>query len=247
MRRLSAPTDSVSSEVENPYWLSFSDIMAGLLVVFILASVALILELAQIKAQAMSAIQELNKAEEVRRELLREIRDTLNARGVPVTLGDNETVLRLPETVLSFDAGKFNIPEGTSFRERALLIGKTINDSIKKEERWRYLDTLFVEGHTDNRPFSNKALKGNWGLSAFRAISLWDFWNTQLPESARLADLKNQTGRPLFSVGGYAETRPIQKIQETKAQRRKNRRIDIRFTVVKPSLENFQKIKRVLE
>lgn len=32
---------------DNPYWVSFSDLMSGLLVIFILASVALIIELTQ--------------------------------------------------------------------------------------------------------------------------------------------------------------------------------------------------------
>ena len=247
MRPFGTPASQAQTEVENPYWLSFSDIMAGLLVIFILASIALILELAQIKAQAMSAIEELNKAEQVRRDLLHEIRDRLNAQGVPVTLGDDETVLRLPESVLSFDPGQFKIPNDKAFQQRARLIGQVIHESIQKDQRWKYLDTLFVEGHTDNRPFSNRRLKGNWGLSAFRAIALWDFWNSELPDDKRLAQLKNKDGNFLFSVGGYAETRPIQIIQETKAQRRRNRRIDIRFTVVKPSMENFQKIRQVLE
>ena len=34
---------SASVDEENPYWMSFSDVMSGLLVIFILASVILIL------------------------------------------------------------------------------------------------------------------------------------------------------------------------------------------------------------
>ena len=54
------------TEDENPYWMSFSDIMASLLVIFILAAVALILALSE-KSDAVSReIQELQKAEQVR-------------------------------------------------------------------------------------------------------------------------------------------------------------------------------------
>ncbi|MDU3956382.1 MAG: chemotaxis protein MotB, partial [Pseudomonas aeruginosa] len=39
----------VSVDEENPYWMSFSDIMSALLVIFILASVILILQLMEIQ------------------------------------------------------------------------------------------------------------------------------------------------------------------------------------------------------
>ena len=38
-------TRPVSVDEENPYWMSFSDIMSALLVIFILAAVILILQL----------------------------------------------------------------------------------------------------------------------------------------------------------------------------------------------------------
>jgi len=41
----------VSVDEENPYWMSFSDIMSALLVIFILASVILILQLMEIQKE----------------------------------------------------------------------------------------------------------------------------------------------------------------------------------------------------
>ena len=46
MRPLARPRPPLSDE-ENPYWVSFSDLMSGLLIIFILAAVALIIELTQ--------------------------------------------------------------------------------------------------------------------------------------------------------------------------------------------------------
>jgi len=63
----------------------------------------------------------------------------------------------------------------------------------------------------------------------------------------RLNELKNHSGSPLFSVSGYGETRPVQEIQETENDFQKNRRIDIRFTVRRPVLEEFTNIKKLLE
>ncbi|MCY1439001.1 hypothetical protein D9M71_552190 [compost metagenome] len=121
-----------------------------------------------------------------------------------------------------------------------------INDVISRDNRVEYLDTIFIEGHTDNRPFPGFMGKGNWGLSTFRAISLWQFWSTELPEAERLNRLSNQDGEPLFSVSGYAETRPVSKQQVTEEDYRLNRRIDIRFTIRRPQSTEYEAVKSLL-
>lgn len=228
---------------ENPYWISFSDIMAGLLIVFILAVIVLIIELMEIKTRVSQDILELEKAEKARASLLHEIVGELKTLDIPVELSDNDTVLRIPENVLTFDSAKFDI--NTRDKQRvSLSIGKIVYQAIVKEERWQYLDTIFIEGHTDNVPYPNSYLKGNLGLSTFRAISIWEHWSKKIPA---FKELKNHNGAYLFSVSGYAETRPVQEVQKTAHQRRINRRIDIRFTVKKPSMESLKSIKGQLE
>ncbi len=70
----------VSSDVrrnvdeENPYWISFSDIMAGLLVIFILASVVFIIQLQKRRLDVEQAIRELSEANKNRADLLDEIK-----------------------------------------------------------------------------------------------------------------------------------------------------------------------------
>lgn len=77
MKILSANRKTVNVDEENPYWISFSDIMSGLLILFILASMALILELMQTRAKVSDAIEEIAKAEKVRQDILHEIRSEL--------------------------------------------------------------------------------------------------------------------------------------------------------------------------
>jgi flagellar motor protein MotB len=81
---------------------------------------------------------------------------------------------------------------------------------------------------------------GNWGLSTFRAIAVWKFWNQQLGDAANLATITNHTGKPLFSVSGYAAQRRLVEPEITKADLQKNRRIDIRFTVKSPKISDYQ-------
>jgi preprotein translocase subunit YajC len=63
--RLASHTPTKVDE-ENPYWISFSDLMSALLVIFILAALALIIELTQKTESIDDSIKELQKGEQVR-------------------------------------------------------------------------------------------------------------------------------------------------------------------------------------
>ena len=172
MRFLSARSNSKADE-ENPYWISFSDIMSGLLIIFVLAVLALILELTQTKTEVSEAIKELAKAEQIRREILDEIARELYKKNIEVKIVDNHTVLRIPDELLSFETNRFEIPENETVKRTVLEIGRTLYDAITLLNRWQYLDTIFIEGHTDERRYKGSKYKfGNWELSTLRAISL---------------------------------------------------------------------------
>lgn len=239
---------SVTVDEENPYWISFSDLMSALLVVFILAAVALIIELTETQKKIEQDIEQLQNAERARRDILHEIRDELDKHDVKVVIADNDTVLRIPEATLTFESNSYQIPEDKQLREAISLIGTVLHQTISKPFnttdksllRFEYLDTIFIEGHTDSRP--SLRTKGNWGLSSYRAISLWEFWDRTVTVSPTLAEMENAYGQKLFSVSGYAATRRIQLEEETPEQRRANRRLDIRFTVKRPSISQLEDI-----
>lgn len=242
----------VSVDEENPYWMSFSDIMSALLVIFILASVILILQLMEIQkelkerqVQFEQELVELKKAEQVRRTILDEAVEALRERGIKVEVSENHTVLSIPNDLLGFDTGAYDIH--AAYQARALEIGKVINEVISRENRVEFLDTIFIEGHTDNRPLQGFMGKGNWGLSTFRAISLWQFWGSALSADEQLARLKNKDGKPLFSVSGYGETRPVLVDQQTEDDFKRNRRIDIRFTIRRPDSAQYEQVRERLE
>lgn len=242
----------VSVDEENPYWMSFSDIMSALLVIFILASVILILQLMEIQkelqerqVQFEQELVELKKAEQVRRTILDEAVEALRERGIKVEVSENHTVLSIPNDLLGFDTGAYDIH--AAYQARALEIGKVINEVISREDRVEFLDTIFIEGHTDNRPLQGFMGKGNWGLSTFRAISLWQFWGSALSPDEKLARLKNKDGKPLFSVSGYGETRPVLVDQQTEDDFKRNRRIDIRFTIRRPDSAQYEQVRERLE
>lgn len=249
--KLGSTPHSIHVDEENPYWISFSDIMAGLLVVFIMASLALILELIQVQekleqtqTEVLEAIKEIAHAEQIRRDILYEIKEELIQKNILVEVSDNDSVLRIPDGLLSFRSNQYDIPTDKVSQETVISIGNALHHSITKRKRAQYLDTVFIEGHTDSRASARHM--GNWGLSTFRAISIWDFWNKNLIQKQPLSDLKNHTGHPLFSVSGYAETRPVNFSENTEAELRQNRRIDIRFTVKRPTIQQYEQVNKLI-
>uniref|UniRef100_UPI004047C151 OmpA/MotB family protein n=1 Tax=Shewanella baltica TaxID=62322 RepID=UPI004047C151 len=243
MDRLSSRRNSNVDE-ENPYWMSFSDLMSALLVIFILATVALIIELTQKSEKIDASIQELQRAEEARRNILLDIKEDLAKQNIIVEIVENDTVLRIPESTLSFKSAKDTLPEDEKTQTEVAAIGDALHKAITKEERWKYLDTVFVEGHTDSVNIWYRG-KGNWGLSTDRAVSIWKLWQEKNSLLPKLNELKNFNGQLLFSVSGYADTRRVDLVEKSEDQRARNRRIDIRFTVKKPKLEDYKKAKDV--
>jgi len=111
---------------------------------------------------------------------------------------------------------------------------------MSQKDRLNYIDTIFVEGHTDSAPLER--IMGNWGLSTYRAISVWNYWEAQESQAKLLSQLKNHEGEPVFSVSGYGEKRRLILDDLNEVDRRKNRRIDVRFTmksVQRSDLENL--------
>ena len=241
MRKLSKRGGS-SVDEENPYWISFSDIMSGLLVVFILASLTLIVQLMEKKSQVNDAIEDLAKAEQARHDILYEIKKELEKNNITVEVTDNDSVLRVPDDQLTFRSDRYDVPRKGDSYKRARLIGEVLYKSVVKDNRQKYLDTVFIEGHTDSQRSRAFKQMGNWGLSTFRAISVWQFWNKELGENTNLASIQNHEGLPLFSVSGYAAQRRVVEQEIERIDFQKNRRIDIRFTVKRPKLSDYQGI-----
>ncbi len=259
--RRTKPT--VSGEQENPFLLSFSDLMASLLAIFILALIVTMLELQKRKdelkkeqdkikvtlielvanlkeIQALqngiaASLKGVNQREDSLGGMLDGIQSHLKSQGVAVTIAENRSVLRIPEQALHFDLGRYDIP--ATYSTSATAIGQALALALDQPSNRARLDTVFIEGHTD--AVRNTKEMGNWGLSTYRAISLWGYWTKQ-PELARLAEMKtipsdtNLAARPLISVSGYGETRsthPPLEAASLPPDRPEDRRIDIRFTL----------------
>jgi len=223
------------STVENPFWISYSDILSSLLIIILLVTVFVIYELMSTRDVIVTAVVE---AEQTRKEVLINIKEELEKNNITVEITDSSSVLRIPESTLAFESNRFTVPSDSIMQENLKIIGVVLFNEISKNERFKFFDTIFIEGHTDIRPTQREL--GNWGLSTYRAISVWNYWNDVA--NIEFDVLMNSQNKALFSVSGYGESRPSTEQQITFEDYRKNRRIDIRFTIKTPSSIDLNQI-----
>lgn len=260
------PTDSKKvGEEENPFLLSFSDLMASLLAIFILALVVMMIqlhndrqkvqisiiklkesltEIQQAQNAVASALEGVGLREKSLRGMLEDIQHDLKEQGVEVMVSD--TGLHIQEKGLSFELNRFEIQD--RYKPAADLIGAALLRALRDESNRKILDTVFIEGHTDSVP--NRREMGNWGLSTYRAISLWLYWTETPGTYAELKSLKSlaqEKERPLISISGYADTRPLSWEMEkakivSEIGNSADRRIDIRFTLASQEKKDLSEL-----
>lgn len=203
---------------------SVSDLMAGLLSIFILA-------LCYFMLNFQTVTNKYTGNTELRNQLLKDVGKDLQAQGLQVRIDTKQGVLRIPESVL-FESGEASIKE-----QGQAAVSKLSQSLLKTMTRPEYreaLETVFIEGHTDNVPIHNEFFQSNWELSTQRAINTWNLMRNDVPEFNWLV---NPRGEPIFSCSGYAETRPVRENgldPNSEAGWAANRRIDIRFVMMPP-------------
>lgn len=219
--------------VQDTFTISISDLMSGLIAIFILVLSYFILNFSQATAQ-------LTQNDIKRAELLNLIQKELEKDGIKVSVDEQHGILRISEGIL-FDVGKADVkPQGQFVIQK---LGNVLVDTLSSEQFKGRIETIFIEGHTDNIPINNGIFPSNWELSVKRAINTWLTMSNANPNLTTLLNSKNEL---IFSVSGYAETRPI-KSNDTDIGRAENRRIDIRFSMSPPSEEDMSVVKFVRE
>ncbi|WP_246135290.1 OmpA/MotB family protein [Novosphingobium sediminis] len=227
-----------SVEEEESYFISMADMMVGLVFVFIILLIYFALQYQQ-KSKALS------DAGEARAQMLMDIRNDIKRRNplLQVTVDTRTGVLRLPAQILFAKGDTELSPEGGA---AVITVAQSLAAVLpcytypRRTENCRPtshgVDAIFIEGHTDSDPLQgNSIIKGNLELSALRATNTF----RKMRENVRgLDSLGNREGRPVLSVSGYGEARPIDQGQDETAKAL-NRRIDLRFLMETPKDEDL--------
>ncbi len=213
---------------ENAFNLSISDLMAGFLSIFILAVCYFMLNVGQVKEQ-------YEGNQELRSQMLLEIQKEMDKQGITVQINTEQGVVHLPEEYL-FEEAKADIkPEG---QEKIRVLSQVLHQILTQKVYADAVETIFVEGHTDNIPIENDEFKSNWELSTQRAINTWKLIQSDEAELGPFEEedesfLRNRKGEPFFACSGFAATRPLND-NATPEARQSNRRIDLRFAMMPP-------------
>ncbi len=225
---------------EGGYLASVSDLMSGLIFIFIIMLVAFALGL-----QAQQ--DRLDRAKEERSALLEEIEKDLLKQGIAVKIEKRQGVLRLGESLL-FDQGRADLGDParrTVGKLAAVLMevlpcytevtGEVVRPDCGERGKAGKVDAIFIEGHTDDVPLNGYGqYRDNWDLSMGRAKSIF----TELLGASRnqLDLLQNRDGQPVLGLSGYADRRGVAG-NDSDENRKRNRRIDLRFVMVPPDDE----------
>ena len=244
------------------YLASVSDLMSGLLFVFILAlTVAIIqtkhsaqeakeaaMQMVSIQARLKNVEARLVGTREATGNLLDRLQKELVKENVMVEIDPARSVLRIPENAVSFEVGRSDLNEENA--ERIRMIGRVLADKLlcyqknvpetmrercaKENPFGHTLDAIFIEGHTDNLAYrGDETGRRNRYLSTARSNAVYGI---MVIENDALENLTNPNGESLFSLSGYGSERPIAGHRhEVPTDDPANRRIEFRFIMTAPA------------
>lgn len=207
------------------YWISISDLMTSLLFIFIIILAYTIFTFSEKSAVFEESFYN-------RGELLHQIQTTLKTKSIDVDIDEKNGNMRIKADSF-FAVGSADL--SMDGQAKMAEIARVIQDKLQSEAKFKNaIDTVFIEGHTDNVPI-NLNLGGrrwtNMELSAQRAINTF----TTMDSATGIGQMKNRDERYLFSYSGYADQRPVAD-NATEAGRSQNRRIEFFFALTSPQL-----------
>jgi chemotaxis protein MotB len=222
---------------EENYFVSMTDMMVGLVFIFIIM-------LMYFALQYRDVTDQLTSANRTRDQILHEIQQSLKDKGVTVQVDTENGVLHLPDSIL-FDKGKAELR--SDGQEAAAKLALTLFEVLPcyvngnplppscKTKPTHFIESIYVEGHTDiDEPRGVECLKDNFALSACRSVATF---RSLIAYQPTLNDLCSHDERgpcqKILSVSGYGAERPVS-VEPGEDSQKHNRRIDLRVLMLTP-------------
>jgi chemotaxis protein MotB len=262
---------STAEEGEN-YFVSMTDMMVGVLFIFIIMLMVFALDfrtktdvqdnaidvarevarkLEDLQQDVRAEISSMDRSQETRRKLLATLKTQLEADGMDVKIDEANGVLRLTEDAVRFDASQSVLLDRA--RINVGRIARVLEKVIPA-----YVTCRSFAGQNRCRPSVDSSIEtvfieghtDSTGARGFDDRSNWQLSAERSVNTYReivtvapsLRSLRNTRNEEIISVSGYASTRPIHPNDNREAWA-KNRRIDLRFVM---EVDSKQRLKQII-
>lgn len=151
---------------QNNFWISYADLMAGLLFVFILVVGAIILKHSYITAELSETRKEIQNLTGVKAQVIKSLKKKL---GEKIKIDPKTGSISISGDIL-FDQGEYKLKDNAKVELKSVL-----NDYLEvllyDKEIKKHIDRIIIEGHTN----SDGPYLFNLELSQKRAFEVMNF------------------------------------------------------------------------
>lgn len=211
------------NEEEITYWLSFSDLMSSLLIVFVLLFIYVVLDYNQALSSKEAKIRELTS---VRSKIISKLVKEL---GDDIAIDKSTGAIKLKSEIL-FDKDKSQLkPEGQQFLTK--FTPKYLSVLLGDQEIKQSISTIIIEGHTDD----DGSYIYNLELSQARALNVVKYISQDPTNVKYQADIEKY-----FSAIGRSKADLIEK--DGKVIQSDSRRVEFKFR-----LKDEETLKSILQ
>ena len=230
------------------YFASMTDMMVGILFIFIIMIAYFAFQVVNKDKQSPLLVY-IDRGEKLRQGLAEKVADDLRKKNIDAEVSaKNPGVVTLRGSGI-FATGESRVDSKENSKEKieylsdvlysqmgCYVYGSTVDPKGSKcnNKDLIFLESVFVEGHTDNQTVPPGGLadgsKNNLELSAKRATNTY---KALLEKNPNFVKYKNPENEEVISVAAYGEQRPVTS-NLTPFGQDANRRIDIRFVMWVP-------------
>ena len=251
--------DHVKKEENVSYWQSYSDMMAALLLIFVLVIAVAIVALndykeklaeqneellarqhqvvLQVKMERQEELEEkqaeIDKIIGVKQEIIEALNQEFSKEEIAINI-DQQTGAIVFDASILYDRSKSELKgEGIQFLDRFLpiYIGVLFSSEFKDD-----IAEIIIEGHTD----TDSGYMYNLGLSQDRALSVVEYC---LSDSSLSKEQKEQL-RSVITANGRSFSNPVYDA-DGKVDLAKSRRVEVKFRL--KDEEMIQELQGILE
>lgn len=260
-----AVAENHAEEDEN-YFVSMTDMMVGILFIFIILLMVFALNFRQqtdvsedqikrlqeaaqqadvvadrlqtLQSEVRDEIAAINQSDLVRSELLQEIKGRLATEGLEVQVDEANGVLRLAENAVRFpvDSAELTAIASSNVAKIAQVLGEVLPSYTAGGDNRA---ALVETVFIEGHTDVTGDDERNWRLSTERAVNTYRLITQTQPA---LRELRNGSGNEVLSVSGYSSTRGVPDVSRTAYD--VHRRIDLRFVM---DVDNRHRLDQVLK